>query len=101
MEVVQRHLPEAPTLYQLFGLAERNHLVLLYFVKPTATRSKYSWYDEKAHSFHIAFALRGRHVVKNGVPFGEPAPRVWTSFRRWYNRLDAALFSHVMREKDL
>lgn len=101
MEVVQRHFPEAPTLYQLFGLAERNHLVMLYFVKPTATYSKYSWYDEEAHSFHIAFVLRGRHVVKNGVPYGRPAPRGWTSFCRWYTHLDAALFSHVMREKDM
>lgn len=111
IEVIQTHPPEPETLLNLLSLSEQNHLVVLYFVKPGSSTTRYSqtqtWKRGEVR-VRAAHYLLGRRVLRNGVALGQTkedplagaAPYEQSAYDDWYRLTFKPFIDQVMRDKN-
>ena len=103
IEVIQTHLPEKETLYELLQLSAMNYIVVLYFVAPGRKGTKYSRLSSPRAGGRMrilaAHYLSGRRLLENGQQRGEPAPYSANDYDIWYAS-QQVLLARVMRAKN-
>lgn len=102
IEVVQTHLPEEETLYELLRLSELNYLIVFFFVAPERRGTKYSRVSlsKPGHgTIRAAHYITSRQFLENGNIKGAKAPLDSLEYKAWYEGQQKFL-KRVMRAKN-
>lgn len=104
IEVIQTHLPEKETLYELLQLSAMNYIVVFYFVAPGRKGTKYSRLSRpgpgKTTRILAAHYLLGRCLLQNGEKSGTPAPYLANEYDTWC-AIHQQTFARVMQAKNV